>query len=119
MLVDAHPGARKFARLFRLPRAVNVYSVLHNARFFLLDVAFFCNSWVSCKYMECLPGTLFVLWAYSKKVCVLAGEEEDGYGHCWQVDPANKEQTGPTKSARTNITGYRGGVSTFLLLLKC
>lgn len=33
-------------------------------------------------------------------------EEEDGYGRCWQTDPANKDQTGPTKSQVTNITGY-------------
>jgi hypothetical protein len=35
-------------------------------------------------------------------------EEEDGYGQCWQVDPANKEQTGPTKSEVTAVTGYPG-----------
>lgn len=33
-------------------------------------------------------------------------EEEDGYGHCWQTDPANKAQTGPTKSEKTAVTPY-------------
>jgi hypothetical protein len=47
---------------------------------------------------------------------LLTGEEEDGYGSCWQVDPANKDQTGPTKSSKTNITGYPGGVSIMLAL---
>jgi hypothetical protein len=33
-------------------------------------------------------------------------EEEDGYGRCWQVDPANKDQTGPTASQVTAVTAY-------------
>ena len=33
-------------------------------------------------------------------------EEEDGYGHCWQTDPANKAQRGPTKSEKTAVTPY-------------
>lgn len=35
-------------------------------------------------------------------------EEEDFHGECWQVDPANKAQTGPTKSQVTALTGYKG-----------
>ena len=33
-------------------------------------------------------------------------EEEDGYGYCWQTDPANKDQTGPTKSEKTVVAPY-------------
>lgn len=33
-------------------------------------------------------------------------EEEDGYGHCWQTDPANKAQTGPTTSQKSAVTPY-------------
>jgi len=33
-------------------------------------------------------------------------EEETGYGKCWQVDPANKNQTGPTKSQVTVTAPY-------------
>lgn len=40
-------------------------------------------------------------------------EEEDGYGHCWQVDPANKDQTGPTKSEKTALVGYPGNWEAF------
>ncbi len=40
-------------------------------------------------------------------------EEEDGYGQCWQVDPANKDQTGPTKSEVTAVTGYVGNWEAF------
>jgi len=40
-------------------------------------------------------------------------EEEDGYGRCHQVDPANKDQTGPTKSRVTDIVGYPGGWEAF------
>ena len=40
-------------------------------------------------------------------------EEEDGYGQCWQVDPANKAQTGPTMSAPTALTGYPGNWEAF------
>jgi hypothetical protein len=40
-------------------------------------------------------------------------EEESAYGHCWQVDPANKDQTGPTKSEKTALTGYPGDWEAF------
>lgn len=40
-------------------------------------------------------------------------EEEDAYGRCWQVDPANKDQTGPTTSEVTALTGYLGNWEAF------
>jgi uncharacterized protein len=40
-------------------------------------------------------------------------EEESAYGQCWQVDPANKNQTGPTTSAVTALTGYPGNWEAF------
>jgi hypothetical protein len=40
-------------------------------------------------------------------------EEEDGIGYCWQVDPANKDQTGPTTSEKTAVSGYAGGWEAF------
>lgn len=40
-------------------------------------------------------------------------EEEDFHGECWQVDPANKAQTGPTKSQVTALAGYKGSWEAF------
>jgi Bacterial protein of unknown function (DUF839) len=40
-------------------------------------------------------------------------EEEDYHGECYQVDPANKAQTGPTTSQKTALTGYKGSWEAF------